>query len=558
MTVQAARSFNYSDLLELVAGEVPDRPAMVCGDETLSYAEFGRRVSRLAAFLDHRGVRAGDTVALHMGNGPSYLIGLFAACRLGAVPFNVNYRYVESELEYLYGNAEAAVAIVDAAFLPRVMALAARPRLVVVAGEGAAEAVAASGAQAVAGATPVGLEVVALGAALAEGADLPPPARAPRGDDQLVIYTGGTTGMPKGVVWGHEDMLRAALGGGGFFSRKGPVMTPEDIVDRVRESPPLVCFPVAPLMHGAAMWAALASLFAGHTLVLQAAPGFDPRTVLDLVVRHRVNILVIVGDGMARPLADAIAAEPGRWPLASLVHIGSGGAVFSQPVQQALREHLPRTMMSSSLGSTEAGTLGAGAAGGEGLMKFPARPDLLVVVDGERLAAPGETGVLARGGPIPLGYLGDPERTARTFVQIEGRRLSVTGDLARLEPDGSITVFGRGSTCINSGGEKVFPEEVEQALKTHPAVLDALVVGQQDPRWGERVTAVVALRAAEASGAGADAVDAAALQEHCRGLIAGYKIPRVIVLTDAVRRTNTGKPDYAWAKATVTATTSAR
>lgn len=548
MAVQTGRSFNYSDLLTLVAGEVPDRPAMVCGAETVSYAEFALRTARLAAFLDHRGVRAGDTVALHMGNGPAYLIGLFAACRLGAVPFNVNYRYVESELEYLYGNAAAAVAIVDAGFLPRVMALAARPRLIVVAGEGAADAVAACGAEAIAGATPVGLEVVTLGAALAEGAGLPPPARAPRSDDQLVIYTGGTTGMPKGVVWGHEDMLRAALGGGGFFSRKGPVAAPEDIVERVRESPPLVCFPVAPLMHGAAMWAALASLFAGHTLVLQAAPGFDPCTVLDLVVKHHVNILVIVGDGMGRPLADALAADPGRWALASLVHIGSGGAVFSQAVQQALREHLPRTMMSSSLGSTEAGTLGAGAAGGEGLMKFPARPDLVVVVDGERLAAPGETGVLARGGPMPVGYLGDPERTARTFVRIGGQRLSVTGDLARLEEDGSITVLGRGSTCINTGGEKVFPEEVEQALKTHPAVLDALVVGQADVRWGERVTAVVALRAV-------GAVDAAALQAHCRGLIAGYKVPRAIVLRDAVRRTNTGKPDYAWAKEQVAAAT---
>ena len=223
--------------------------------------------------------------------------------------------------------------------------------------------------------------------------------------------------------------------------------------------------------------------------------------------------------------------------------------MFSQAVQQALREHLPRTMMSSSLGSTEAGTLGAGAAGGEGLMRFPARPDLLVVVDGQRLAQPGETGVLARGGPMPVGYLGDPERTARTFAQIEGRRLSITGDFARLEADGSITVLGRGSTCINSGGEKVFPEEVEQALKTHPAVLDALVVGQPDARWGERVTAVVALRVGT--------VDAAALQEHCRTLLAGYKLPRLLVLTDAVRRTNTGKPDYAWAKEQVAAASAA-
>lgn len=541
MAAETAYSFNYSDLLVQVAGEVPDRPAMVCGEEVISYAELARRVARLAAFLHHRGVRAGERVALHMGNGPGYLIGFFAACRLGAVPFNVNYRYLESELEYLYGNAAATVAIVDAAFLPRVLALAARPQLIVVAGEDAADAVASAGAEAIAGATPVGLAVVALGRAVSEGAALPPPTHRPRSDDQLVIYTGGTTGMPKGVVWGHEDMLRAALGGGGFFSRKGPLAVPEDIVERVREAPPLVCFPVAPLMHGAAMWAALASLFAGHTLVLQAVPGFDPRVVLDLAARHRVNILIIVGDGMGRPLADALAAEPGRWTLETLVHIGSGGAVFSQAVQQALRQHLPRTMMSSSLGSTESGTLGAGAADGEGLMRFPARPDLLVVVDGQRLAVAGETGVLARGGPLPVGYLGDPERTARTFVQIQGRRLSITGDLARLEADGSIVVLGRGSTCINTGGEKVFPEEVEQALKTHPAVLDALVVGQPDRRWGERVAAVVALRAGSTA-------DAGVLQEHCRSLIAGYKIPRAIVLTDAVRRSNTGKPDYAWAK----------
>ncbi|MFZ9126187.1 MAG: AMP-binding protein [Steroidobacteraceae bacterium] len=513
--------FNFSDLLALVAMEVPDRPAVICGEERVSYRELALRIEHLARFLEGQGLRAGDTLALHLPNRIEYLVGFFAACRLGVLPFNVNYRYVESELDYLYGNARAAATLVDAAFLPRLASLPSRPALIVVVGDDRPD----------------------FAEALAEGAKRPPPAHAASGEDRLIIYTGGTTGMPKGVVWTHHDMLRAALGGGGFFSRKGPITTPAEIVDRVRESPALVTFPVAPLMHGAALWAALSSLLAGHTLVLQAGGGFDPVQVLDLCERERVNILVIVGDGMGRPLADALMASPGRWHLEALMHVGSGGAVFSQAVQQSLKASLPRLVTASSLGSTEAGTLGAGAADGEGLMRFPPRPDIHVVADGQRLAAPGETGVLARSGPMPLGYFGDPVRTASTFVEIEGQRLSLTGDVARLETDGSITVLGRGSQCINTGGEKVFPEEVEQALKSHAAVLDALVVGLPDPRWGERVVAVVALRE------GVE-VTVEALQEHCRHHVAGYKLPRAIVFAPEVARSNTGKPDYAWAKET--------
>ena len=519
----AARSFNFADLLALVAAEVPTRTALVCGARRLAYAELASEVEQLAAVLDRRGLRAGDTVALHLGNRPEYLVGFFAACRLGALPFNVNYRYLETELEYLYANAATAAALVETEFLTRVVSLQSRPRIVIEVGAGEDYA-----------------------NILREGGQLRPAARAPRSDDQLIIYTGGTTGMPKGVVWTHHDMLLASLGGGGFFSRKGPIRTPEEIVDRVRESPPLVTFPVAPLMHGAALWAALSSLLAGHTLVLQEGRGFDACKVLDLCVRERVNILVIVGDGMGRPLADALAANPGRWSLESLVHVGSGGAVFSQAVQASLRSSLPRLVTASSLGSTESGTLGAGAADGEGLMRFPPRGDIHVVCDGQRLASPGETGVLARSGPLPVGYFGDPERTARTFIRIAGLRMSLTGDFARLETDGSVTVLGRGSTCINTGGEKVFPEEVEQALKAHPAVLDALVVGLPDPRWGERVVAVASVRAGHA-------VTADELREHCRALIAGYKLPRAVAFSSEIRRTNTGKPDYAWAKDTALA-----
>lgn len=518
-------SFNFADLIALVASEVPTRTACVCGDERITYAEFAARITQLAAWLERRGLRAGDTVALHLGNRIEYLIGFFAACRLGAIPFNVNYRYVESELEYLYGNARAAAALVESTFLPRVAQLKSRPHILLAVGGAGDE----------------------FAAALAEGAQSPAPARVTRSDDRIIIYTGGTTGLPKGVVWAHVDLLRAALGGGGFFSRKGPITAPAEIIERVIESPPLVTFPVAPLMHGAALWAALSSMFAGHTLVLRATVGFDAAEVLDLCVRERVNILVIVGDGMGRPLADALGAAPGRWSLEALVHIGSGGAVFSEAVQQSLRASLPRLVTASSLGSTESGTLGAGAAGGDGLMRFAPRPDLHVVCEGNRLAATGETGVLARSGPLPLEYFGDPERTARTFVELAGTRMSLTGDFARLEADGSITVLGRGSTCINSGGEKIFPEEVEQVLKSHPAVLDALVVGMPDQRFGERVVAVVALRPEADANAG-QGVTVENLRDHCRAGLAGYKVPRAIAFQPAVSRTNTGKPDYVWAK----------
>lgn len=529
MDIVAPHSFNYADLLALVAGEVPTRTAVICGDQRLSYGALAQRVEQFAAFLDSRGLRAGETLALHSGNRPEYLIGFFAACRLGVLPFNVNYRYLEGELEYLYGNAQTAAALVESEFLPRVASLKAKPR-VIVAVDSAQDGGIASG--------DAGFD---FAAALREGSRLPAPSRAPRSDDQLIIYTGGTTGMPKGVVWSHHDMLMASLGGGGFFSRKGPITTPGEIVERVRESPPLVTFPVAPLMHGAALWAALSSLFAGHTLVLQAGRGFDPANVLDLCARERVNILVIVGDGMGRPLADVLASSPGRWSLESLVHVGSGGAVFSQAVQQSLRASLPRLHTSSSLGTTESGTLGAGATEGGGLMRFPPRPDIHVICDAQRHAESGETGVLARSGPMPVGYFGDPQRTASTFITLGGQRLAITGDLARREADGSITVLGRGSTCINSGGEKVFPEEVEQALKAHADVLDALVVGLPDPRWGERVVAVVSLREG-ATGS------VELLRDHCRGLLAGYKVPRAITVAAEIRRTNTGKPDYAWAR----------
>jgi fatty-acyl-CoA synthase len=524
-------TFNFADLLQLVASVVPERTAVVCGEQRLSFAELVERSLRLSRYLQREGLTAGQTVALHLGNRAEYLIGFFAACRLGCLPFNVNYRYLETELDYLYGNAGAAAAVVEPDWLPRVLGLRARPPLLLVAAVADAQDVASADG------------IVTFDAALQAANEMPAVSRQTSGDDPLIIYTGGTTGLPKGVVWTQGDMLMASLGGGGFFSRYGPIRAPHEIMDRVREAPHLVMFPIAPLMHGAALWAALASLFAGHTVVLSPAKNFDTAQIFDLCERERVNLLVIVGDGMGRPLADTLHTHSGRWSLSSLAFVGSGGAVFSTAVQQSLKAALPQLVINSSLGSTESGTIGGGAASvdGEGLMRFAPRPDMHVVCDASRYANPGETGILARSGPLPLGYFGDAAATARTFIELGGRRLSLTGDAARLESDGSITVLGRGSTCINSGGEKIFPEEVEQCLKQHATVSDALVVGLPDERWGERVVAVVELRAG-------GAIDELALREHCRGLIAGYKIPRRIVFVEQVSRTNTGKPDYSWAE----------
>lgn len=530
--MSSAATFNYADLLGIVAATVPDRTAVVCGARRISYSDLHAQVESLARHLAARGLRRGQTLALHLRNSPEYLLGFFASCRLGVMPFNVNYRYVAGELAYLYENAAAVAAFVDSEFVDRLAALRGKLSLAIIVG-----------ARSDSAPLPATISSAVLARQVLEDHEIQrQPLDAARGDDQLIIYTGGTTGPPKGVVWSQQDLFFAALGGGGFFSRQGPIRSPQQLRERVLEAPPLVSFPVPPLMHGAALWAALCSLFVGHTVVLDEGRSFDAAHVLDLVQRERVNILTIVGDGMGQPLAQALADSPGRWDLRALAYVGSGGAVFSPAVQESLRRTLPHIRTASSLGSTESGTFGAGTAENQaGLMRFQARADIAVVCDGRRLAQPGETGVLARRGPMPLGYFGDPDATARTFINIDGERLALTGDFALLEADGSITVLGRGSTCINTGGEKVFPEEVEQALKSHPAVLDALVVGLPDPRWGERVAAVVALHAGFELGK-------EQLKEHCQSLLASYKSPREVKFVAAVQRTNTGKPDYDWAK----------
>jgi len=518
------RTFSLADLFELVAGAVPERLAIICGDFSETYAELDERANRLAAFLQQQGVGPGDTVGLQLYNGPEYLEGFLAACKLSAVPVNINYRYVADELRYIYSNARLSALLCSNEIDPVVDSLIGEfPGIKVRLSSGSAyEAVLA--------------------------ATLPDYAVPARSDDDIsLLYTGGTTGMPKGVVWPHRALFFGALGGGGSFRAQGPISTPEEIVEVVLAGHPLRYFAVAPLMHGAAMWATLISLFAGLTVLIRPELEFDAESIWNLAEREQANIISIVGDAMAMPLVQALQANKGRWDLSKVVHFGSGGGLFSAHLQDQLRAFLPNAKVIDSIGSSEGGVFGNGQkpTQGDGFIRLEPRPDLAVMAeDRSRFVGPGERGLLVRVGHVPRGYFGDPQKSAETFFLVEGQRCANTGDMARVEEDGGIVVLGRGSQCINTGGEKVFPEEVEEILHKHPSVEDALVVGVADERWGQRVSAVISLKPhAE--------VSVPDLKAFCREYLAGYKVPKTLLLVEKVSRSAAGKADYRWARACI-------
>jgi acyl-CoA synthetase (AMP-forming)/AMP-acid ligase II len=515
------RTFNLADLFEIVAAAVPERIAFVCGPQSLSFRELDQRATRLASALRERGVRRGHNVGLQLVNSSEYLEGFFACCKIGAVPVNVNYRYKTEELAFLYASLELRALIYGAQFgaevrgaLPRSPSLG----LLLHCGDG----------------TPAP-NSLAYEAVLAEGSgELSDPERS--GQDLCIICTGGTTGMPKGVMWPHHALFLGALGGGGIYFQCGPVESPEALGPMVAAAPALRYLACAPLMHGAAMWATLISLFAGHTVVMNEQQHFSAEHVWDIVVRDRVNVLSIVGDAMALPLIQALESNRSRWDLSSLYVFGNGGASFSG--------HLPHVKLNNNIGSSEAGLMGGGdkQVQGEGLIRISPRPDLALIDDAHRIVTrPGSEGILARTGCTPIGYYGDAVKTAETFISVDERVWAMTGDRARIDDSGDIVVLGRGSQCINTGGEKVFPEEVEEVARRYAAVGDVLVVGLPDERWGQRVTAVVEV----AAGA---SFSAAELDRICHEHLSGYKVPKQVFLADKVLRSPAGKADYRWAK----------
>ncbi len=526
-----ARHFNLADLYEQVADEVGERDAIVCGDDRATYQQLEARANQLAHYLADCGIGAGDHVGLYTYNCNEYLEGMLACFKIRAVPINVNYRYVEEELLYILDNANLAACIHNREFVPHVASIRASvPDLeVFIAVDDGSDADLSV------------IDAIEYEAALQGRSD----ARdfAERSDDDLfILYTGGTTGMPKGVMWPHKSLFFAAMGGGGWFSPLGPCEQPTDIVGRMPETP-IRGIALAPLMHGACWWYACIQLLGGGTVVLNEQRSLCGEHVWDLVEREKVSSVSIVGDAMAIPLLDALDANPGRWDLSSVFSIGSGGAVFSKSKQEAFKLKFPNVFISNAFGSSESGNLGMDSgnrSAQKGLGNVSRAEFMGVVMENEapmRHAKPGETGIFSRAGHIPVGYYNDPAKTAKSFVEVDGRTWLLTGDEAKLEEDDTITVFGRGSNCINSGGEKIFPEEVEEALKAHPGILDALVVATPDERLGSKVTAVVSTR-------GDKTLTLKDVQQEARNHVAGYKIPRALHTVAEVPRAPNGKPDY--------------
>jgi acyl-CoA synthetase (AMP-forming)/AMP-acid ligase II len=529
--------WNIADLVEHTADAVPDRIALIVGDRTETYAQLDERANRLAHHLAAHGVGAGDHVGIYGLNSLEFVETILAAYKLRAVPINVNYRYVEAELRYLFDNADLVALVHDAQYAPRIAAVRdSLPRLrhLIAIDDGSGND---------------SREIGSLSYEDALGGASPVRDFGPRSDDDIyILYTGGTTGMPKGVVWRQEDVIRV-LGGGIAFE------TGEKIADEYRFSRNAAAssddgknIVIAPLMHGAAQWGTFQSLFNGKTLVLM--PKFDADEVWRAIERHRIAGLSITGDAMGRPLAEAL--EAGGYDASSLVSIASTAAVFSAVVKEKFLELLPDLVIAEAIGSTETGYNGAtlivkGTKTEPGIPPMRMGPDTVVLDENFEVVQPGSgvVGRMARGGNVPLRYHKDPEKSAATFVEVDGRRYAVSGDFAVVEQDGAMRLLGRGSVCINSGGEKIFPEEVEAALKAHPSVFDAVVVGVPDERWGERVAAVVQPR----EGMQPTIED---LGEHCRAHIAGYKVPREVHLVTRIERSPSGKPDYPWAKQVAT------
>jgi acyl-CoA synthetase (AMP-forming)/AMP-acid ligase II len=514
--------FNLADLFERVADAVPDRLALIAGDRRLSYSELDARASRVAHHLRDAGVPEGAWVGIHSYNRAEWLEAMIGCFKARCAPINVNYRYVADELQYLFDNADLVALIYEAEFGPLVERVA--PRL-----DGLRHFVRLddeTGTTDSLGAT--GYEVALAGAS-------PERDFAPRSPDDLyVLYTGGTTGMPKGVMWRQEDIFFAAMGGGNYGGPSIP--RPEQIADNLSSSP-LVTLALAPLMHGNAQWTSFVTLFGGNTLVLSTDRKLDADAVWDLIGREGVNTISLVGDAMARPLVDALAQ---RDPPPTLFALVSGGAILSPAIKAEMNTRMPTVMVLDSFGASETGANGAVDVTEKG-PRFRMNEWTTVVDEHFEVAPVGTVGMLARRGHVPLGYWKDAGKSAATFIEVGDVRWAIPGDQAVIETDGTITVLGRGSQCINTGGEKVFPEEVEAALKSHPAVFDATVVGVPDTRWGEHVAAIVQFR----PGTKASLDELAA---HSREHIAGYKVPRAIVVVDEIVRSPSGKPDYRWAK----------
>jgi len=524
--------WNFAEVFEAVAQKVPDRPALVHGERVVTWREFDRRANALAADLLDAGLTHQSKVACLLYNGPEYLETVFAALKVAMVPVNTNYRYGPDEIVYLFDNADAEAVVVDASLaeliemvrgqLPNVR------RWYVV---GAAPGDEPSWA-------------TRYESVVDSGTDAPPATPWGRsGDDLVLLYTGGTTGMPKGVMWRQDDFFNVLGSGGNAIVGRPPASDLEELVSRIEPATP---GPVAligcPLMHGTGQNSALKAMAVGATIVTLCSRRFDVGEMFATAERRRVTDLIIVGQAFAAPMLAALDANPGQYDLSSLVVIVSSGVMWSQPNKDGMLGHIPQVLLFDAYGSSEAIGLGgsvSSAGGTQHTATFALGPNAGVFTeDGGRVEpGSGEQGLVAVSGYIPLGYWKDDAKTAATFRVFEGRRWSVPGDWANVNQDGTLNLLGRGSACINTGGEKVFPEEVEEVLKTHPSIRDAVAVGIPDDRFGQSICAVVEPES--------DAVlSLSDVNEFVKTKLAAYKAPRHLVLVDTIGRAPNGKVDY--------------
>lgn len=522
--------WNFADAFAANAAAVPDRPCQIQGDRVVTWGEFDRRSAALAADFADAGLQPSAKVACYLYNAPEYLEVVNAAFKASMGPVNTNYRYGGDEVVYLFDNADAEAIVFHAAFTELIDGVRDRlpkvKRWYVVADDTAGDLPD--------WATPYE-EVVTSGATFDK------PARS--GDDLLLLYTGGTTGMPKGVMWRQDDLFNVLGAGANPFLGTEPATSIAEIAQRAAANPnPPVMVVACPLMHGTGQFSAFITMIGGGTIVTLADRKFDVIELFDTIERRRATNVVIVGQAFAGPMLEALEANPGRWDLSSIQVISSSGVMWSQENKQGLLRHIPQTLLFDSFGSSEAVGLGSSvsAAGAETqTAKFMITENNAVFRDDGTRVEPGseDIGMIAVGGFIPVGYYKDEVKSAATFRTYEGRRWSVPGDFAQVNADGTIHLLGRGSVCINTGGEKVFPEEVEEALKTHGTVRDAVVVGVPDDRFGERIVGVV-------EAADGVAVDPAELREHVSTTLAAYKAPRQVVVVDSINRAANGKVDY--------------
>jgi acyl-CoA synthetase (AMP-forming)/AMP-acid ligase II len=535
--------WNIAEVWEAVAEVQPDAPAQIHAGRRFTWAQLDRRADGVAAALLDLGVEHQDKVAQYLYNCPEYVESLYASWKAGLVPVNTNYRYTDDELVYLWDNADAVAVVFHGSFaevVDRIRDRVPGVRLWLWVDDGSGPCPDwARSYEEVAAAPPAGRVV-------------PPWGRD--GDDLYMLYTGGTTGLPKGTMWRQDDVFS-------ILNDAAPAPYPADgTLDEVRrvrreQGPGFACVPACPLMHGTGALVSFGVLIGGGCIVCLPSRSFEPEELFDTVEAERANAAVIVGDTFAKPMVRALDAHPGRWDLSSLLLIYSSGVMWSEPVKEALLRHHPGMLLVDALGSSEAIGMGTSLSGGSGTTRtarFRIGENAVVLTEDGRQVTPGsgEVGHIGIRGRVPVGYYKDPEKSARTFPIVDGVRYSMPGDYATVEADGTVTLLGRGSVVINTGGEKVFPEEVEEAVKCHPGVRDAVAVGVPDERFGEAVTAVVELEP------GAE-LDEPAVIATVKERLAHFKAPKRVVAIESIGRAPNAKVDYTRLKAYATEQTAA-